>query len=325
MLIRTFQKKRNVKKTILIIIIMVFWIFLVSKITTSIYNKITAPKIISAEESKIGNEVTIKWEIKVENNFPIYTHSISNISQKFYIKSASINLNKFLWATNEIVGKVTDNYKWIPVIDVDAIKDINQWLIIKDNIFFFVKDLLYLDFTNQNQLSAYKKDKEVTINYNDEKLFSIERFLCSRVLKNKNCMYLIDDYGQTQKETFDSYRWYTFYKHGTWLRTVFDGDMFGYIFKNIEDDTIIDISSMIRIIDKYFIISNKGQQIKDACQTKDGNMQHINYSKIRHENDPNTITIIVDGDISKNKVISCEVTFDMRNQWKIKKTKVSEK
>jgi hypothetical protein len=46
----------------------------------------------------------------------------------------------------EIFGEIKDIRKDIPIIEVSALKFADQGLIIKNNIYFFVKDLLYLDF-----------------------------------------------------------------------------------------------------------------------------------------------------------------------------------
>jgi len=54
--------------------------------------------------------------------------------------------------------------------------------------------MLYLDFKNQPNLSAKKNDKEIQIFYKDEKISNIERFLCNRVLRQRDCNYLIEDY-----------------------------------------------------------------------------------------------------------------------------------
>jgi hypothetical protein len=55
-------------------------------------------------------------------------------------------------------------------------------------------------------LSAKKEKKEIQIFYEKQKVSSIERFLCSRVLRQRDCTYLIEDYSNNQKENFDSYR-----------------------------------------------------------------------------------------------------------------------
>lgn len=295
---------------------MIIGIIIVANITNKIYTTILSNKTELGE--KIWNTISFSWKIKDDNNFPIYTHKLENENwEKIYLKSSSINLNNYSWNI-EIYGEIMNFQKRTPIIEVFSMKFPDQWLIIKNNTYFFIKDLLYIDFSNQKNLSAKKSTKEIDIYYQWDKIFSIERFLCSRVLRQKDCNYLIEDYGNTQKENFDSYRWYTYYKHGTWLWTIFDGIMFGYVFKNIEQETMLDISSMIRIIDKNFIISNKEKQIKEACNKAGVTIKQIWASSIKYEDNDNISIIIKLNDNQK-----CEVTFDMWNERNITKTQIS--
>ncbi|MEI7557882.1 MAG: hypothetical protein WCJ45_03495 [bacterium] len=51
--------------------------------------------------------------------------------------------------------------------------------------------------------------------FNGAPVVTIERFVCSKILKSRDCTSLVSDYIQNDKDTFESYRSYTFYKHGT--------------------------------------------------------------------------------------------------------------
>ncbi|MEI6672884.1 MAG: hypothetical protein WCL02_06230 [bacterium] len=77
---------------------------------------------------------------------------------------------------------------------------------------------------------------------------------------------MISDYIQNNKDTFDSYWGYTFYKHGTGFWTTFDDNQFGFLFKDISDDMILDISNMFKIVNKDFVVENKMALIKSNCQ-----------------------------------------------------------
>lgn len=298
---------------------MLVGIIAVAKITNIIYTKITEPN--QNQEFRIDDTINFAWEIKDDNNFPLYTHKITNKNWEIiFLKSSTINLNKYYWPL-EIYWKIKDIRKDTPIVEVIAIKFPEQGLVVNNNIYFFVKDMLYLDFSNQPQLSAKKNDKEIQIFYGDEKISSIERFLCSRVLRQKDCTYLIEDYWTSKKENFDSYRWYTYYKHWTWLRTVFDGTMFWYIFKDIEEETMLNISNIIRIIDKNFILNNKREIIKKACEEKWEIIKQIWTSSIQYEDD-NQVHISVKWNQSEN---ICKVTFDMRNERNITQVEIIKK
>ncbi|MDD3262853.1 MAG: hypothetical protein PHR61_03320 [Candidatus Absconditabacteria bacterium] len=294
-------------------------VIIVTKIFDFIQTEITESN--KNENLNIGKNISFYGEISIESNFPIYTHKITNKNGEIiFLKSSNINLNKYIGEL-EIYGEIIDHKGNSPIIEVSSIKFPEQSLIIKNNIYFFVKDMLYLDFTNQPDLSAKKDDKEIQIFYKDEKISNIERFLCNRVLRQKDCNYLIEDYGATQKENFDSYRGYTYYKHGTGLRTVFDGTMFGYIFKDIEVDNMLSLSNIIRIVDKNFVLENKIETIKETCAKNGEIIEKFNTSSIQYDDD-NKIHIIIESQKSKN---SCKITFDIRNERKIIQTQIINK
>ncbi len=316
MVIRTFQKQRNIKKTLGIIGTMIVGIFLVAKLSNTIYEKIAEKN--ANQTFVVGTTINFAGEIESENNFPLYTHKISNKQgNTIFLKSSSINLNSYSGKL-EIFGEIKDIRKDIPIIEVSALKFIDQGLIIKNNIYFFVKDLLYLDFWNQPQLSARKEKKEIQIFYEKQKVSSIERFLCSRVLRQRDCTYLIEDYSNNQKENFDSYRWYTYYKHGTGLRTVFDQTMFWYVFKDIEEETMLNLSTIIRIVDKKFIISNKRNVIKEACSNKWEDAIQVENSIVQYD-DNNQVHVSAKSSKTEK---TCKVTFDMRNERAIVQTEI---
>lgn len=298
---------------------MIIWIIIVSKVSNFIYTEIS--DINKNTSFDLWKSISFYWEITAENNFPLYTHKITNKKgDTIFLKSSNININKFTWEL-EIYWEIIDAKKGNPIIDVSSLKFPKQNLIIKNNIYFFVKDLLYLDFTNQPDLSAKKINKEIQIFYKEEKISNIERFLCNRVLRQKDCNYLIEDYWATQKENFDSYRWYTYYKHGTGLRTVFDWTMFGYIFKEIEEANMLELSNIIRIVDKNFVLENKIEKIKEACEKNWEKIQKFDTNYLQYEDD-NQIHIVFEPKSSKNK---CKVTFDMRNEWNIVQTQIISK
>jgi len=41
--------------------------------------------------------------------------------------------------------------------------------------------------------------------------------------------------------------------------------MFGYIFKDIEVETMLSLSNIIRIVDKNFVLENKIEEIRETC------------------------------------------------------------
>jgi len=90
-----------------------------------------------------------------------------------------------------VVGEIVEIYKGMPIVDVAVMKLATAGLIIKGNSYLFIKDLIFLDFAEQQQLSANKSGKNITIYFNKEPVFDIERFLCSKILQDKDCNSII--------------------------------------------------------------------------------------------------------------------------------------
>lgn len=262
---------------------------------------------------KAWDRIQFAGALSVDNHFPLYTHKIVRGTDVIGVKSTSINLNNYVWDI-EIVGEIIDFEKWMPVVDVAIIKLAKPWLVIKGNSYLFIKDLILFDFTDQAQLSANKSGKNITIYFNKDSAFDVERFLCSKILQDKDCNSIIEGYLSSQKEFFNSDAGYTFYKHATKTRAVFDGNIFGYMFKNITDDTILDISDMVKIVNKDFIVENKGDLIKEKCANAEDSLNTIEFSRVGF-NDPYFLMISVEGTTKNKKKFTCNITFDLRNEW----------
>lgn len=257
-------------------------------------------------------------EIVVDNNFPNYTHSLTTTDgEKIGLKSSTINLNAYVHMDIELVGRVKKYFKITPVIEVDTIKLPDQWLIISSHRYFFVDDLLYLDFSTQPQLSAVKSGTDIQVLFDATPVVNIERFVCSKILKTRDCTYLITNYIQSNKDNFESYRGYTFYKHGTGFWTMFDDNQFGFMFKDISDDMILDISSMFKIVNKQFVIENKMNLIKSNCQNDFAELRTIDPEGTLTYHDPYTLTLDLQWTDNKKNPATCRITFDIWNEWNV--------
>ena len=245
----------------------------------------------------------------MDNHFPSYTHILEGNDQKIGVKSTSINLNNYLWDI-EAVGEIIDFDKWLPVVDINILKLAKPGLIIKGNIYLFIKDLLYFDFSQQSQLSANKSGKDISVYFNEEPVFSVERFLCSKILTDKNCNSIVENYLGSQKSFFTSSWGYAFYKHAENTWTVFDGNIFGYMFKHTKDDTLLDLSNMIRIVNKNFVLSNKENVVYEQCKNESDSLKKITYTKIGFT-DPYYLALTVEWMTTANKEVTCTVTFDL--------------
>lgn len=262
--------------------------------------------------------LTFSGKIVVDNNFPNYTHSLTTKEwKKIGLKSSTININTYVDQKIEFVGRVKKYFKITPIVELDTIKLPDQWLIVSANRYFFVKELMYLDFSSQAQLSASRSWNDIQVSFNENPVVNIERFVCSKILKTRDCTYLVANYIQTNKDNFESYRGYTFYKHGTWFWTTFDGNLFGFLFKDISDDTVLDISNMFKIVNKDFVVENKLSLIQSNCKNDFSQLRSINPEWTITYKDPYTITLGLQWFDKKKNPATCKITFDIRNDREV--------
>jgi len=311
MLIRSFQRRDMRKKRIFWTLLAVLVILLIWIIGGNIQEYYHQQSLLPVQSLTIGQTMSFEGTVNATNKFPIYTHTVYNKDGvKIFLKSSSVNLNAYEGQYVSLKGNIKEIYKGAPIVDVSEVKIANEGLAIKDNTYIFSKDLLVLDFKDQSQLSAKRTDREIEVYYGAKKIFTIERFACNKIYKSGNCDELISDYEKNQKDSFDCYRGYTYYKHGTGLRTVFDGNQFGYIFKNVEDSILLDISSNIKIIDAENLISIQEKQINEAC----GYTTILGGDILDKQED--SIRAQFEGQ-KNNEQYNCTITFDTSNERKI--------
>jgi len=52
------------------------------------------------------------------------------------------------------------------------------------------------------------------------------------------------------------------------------------MFKNVLDETILDISNMVKIINKDYVVEHKKELIKEKCINATDSIKTIEFSKI---------------------------------------------
>jgi len=319
--IRNFKKNKfNQKKFFTMIILFFIVLLLLYKIkhffSTPPQEQILTGDVLSGQQLssyKKWDKIRFAGNLSVDNHFPLYTHKIIRGTNVIGLKSTSINLNNYLGEI-EIAGEIIDFEKDLPLIDVSIVKLAKPWLIIEGNSYLFIKDLLLFDFSEQQQLSANKSWKNISIYFNKTPIFDVERFLCSKIIQGKDCNSITESYLSSQKEFFNTEAGYTFYKHATKTWAVFDGNVFWYMFKNVLDETILDISNMVKIINKDYVVEHKKELIKEKCINATDSIKTIEFSKIWF-NDPYFLIITIEGTSKNRKTYTCNITFDLRDEW----------
>jgi len=313
MVIRNLKQKKIVNTQVVIwFVLLCLATYFLIKIIIWVVGKFTQPS--QNDMYTLWASLTFSGTIIADKQFPNYTHSLTTADgKKIGLKSSTLNLNAYVDTKIELVGRVKKYYKVTPVLEVDLLKLPEQWLIINGNKYFFVKDFVYLDFSTQPQLSASKSWTDVQVLFDKTPVVNIERFVCSKILKTRDCTYLVNNYIDTNKDNFESYRAYTFYKHGTGFWTTFDSNKFGYLFKDISDDMVLDISNMFKIVNADFVVENKLDLIKANCKNDFSSFSTIDAEWTFTYHDPYSVTLGLQWFDKKNNPATCRITFDIRN------------
>lgn len=318
MVIRKLKQKKivNTKVVSLFILLCVATYFLIKLLTWIVerFNQTPQDTMVYT----LWATISFSGKLILDNNFPHYTHSlVSKDGNKVWLKSTSLNLNAYVNQQLELIGTVKKYFKITPVLEISIVKVPDQWLILKDNRYFFVSDLLYLDFSAQPQLSAIKSGNNIIVLFDTDAVVTLERFACSKILKTRDCTSLVTTYIQTHKDTFESYLGYTFYKHDTWFWTTFDANNFWFLFKDITDDMMLDISSMFKMVNKKFVIDNKMDLIKEYCQDGITSLATVDSQWSVELTEPHTLVVTFKWTDTDRQAATCKLSFDMWNEWDV--------
>ena len=323
-IIRKLNKKKYWIKNLIFISIVIFLVIVLffELISTMIAKK---DKDINTKELSwnvksyiIGEDITLEWKIYSWENSDYYDIILKS-DIDYWLRSKDFDLKKFIWEYTEIKGKTYSFYKDLPIIDVTTIKIPNKNIIVEKNNYTFTKYLIRFKFNKQNELKAdLSEDDSIEITYDWQPVATIEIFLCNKINKVQDCESLAMNYKYSNKDFFDSYWWYKFYRYDEKAWITFNDDMFGYIFKNIDDETMLDLSSTIEIINKEFVLTNKKTVILDECQTNWESTNQIDDSKLEPKKE-RLLSLTIQGETNKKRRSTCEITFDLRNSRKPEK------
>lgn len=263
----------------------------------------------------IGDPVSTSGMLVAENNFPHYTHIITSQDGKsFGLKSSSLNLNNFSGSL-EVQGTIGEIVKALPVIEVTHIKDPSHHLVIKNNSYFFTDELLMFDFDQQPAFKVLKSgSNSIEVYFNDTRLTSYERFVCNKVVKAQNCDQMLLDIKYAATESFSSYVGNDYYRNGTGKWIAFNGNIFGYMVDPIDDERLLDLSNVINIVDKPFVIKNKMSQMETACMSGDEKFIEIRLIDFAQLS-PTEIGVVLHGPTTSYPNAKCDVVFDLWDSW----------
>jgi hypothetical protein len=306
------QKKENKKKKLM------FWtiIFIVIIFVILLFH------FIKKDQKKISyniwDEISIQWEIKIDNNYPISTHKISNEHISFGLKSSKINLNNFLDKDLTINWEITEISLKMPILNISNIKIPESKLIINENKYFFTNELILFDFSKDIDIKAQREWKNIVIYYQNEPMVFLETFVCSKITPTQNCEEMILTYTKNLNEMFNTFLGYIFYKNkeNSWI--TFNENTIWYIFKTENNEFLLNISHLINIVNSKFILENKKDLIFNNCQNNYLSWFN-NINKVSKEIiDNNLIKTNIELTNDKKEKINCKLTIDIREDWEVK-------
>jgi hypothetical protein len=313
------QKKENKKKQVMLLSIVLFMVLLISALfffMVQYYENITY---------NVWDPITVEWKVISDNNFPIYTHSISNSKRSFWLISSTVNLNNFVNKTliiNWEINELKDNK--FPVLQIKNIKIPESKVIIRDNRYFFTNELISFDFSKDLDLSAEKTGRNINIYYQGEPILSMETFVCSKITSTQNCEEMVMNYTKNLNEMFTTYLWYVFYKNKEKTRVSFNDSTMGYIFKTFDNNVLLNVSHLINIINSKFIMENKQDLILNNCINEEKNIRLESISNLSKEIvDENLIKIEVEWLDTDWKLMSCGLIVAILEDRSVKTNKVS--
>lgn len=276
---------------------------------------------INQNQYFIGQEIYISGIIIQSDHFPLYTHElIQDETSKIWLISQNINLNNFLWEELIIKGKVSDITKWYPIAQLNEIINPNQQINIKENKYIFNNELLSFDFSKDIKLLAKKQKNTIKIFFDNENILSIETFICNKVMENQDCEKLKNTYNKNLNEVFSSHQWNTFYKISENTRITFNENTLGYIFQAENNDTILNMSNLIDIINPMFIAQQKSELISQNCIYQPWeNLEIFENIDIKIVDD-NLLRLDISWLSNKQNKLECNLIIDLIKWRNIKNT-----
>ena len=312
------QKKEKKQKIILLSIILsiIFLFVIIIFLIIKNYKKIN---------HNIWDQIMIEWKIFSDNNFPVYTHKISNLETSFWLISSTVNLNNFVDKNLIINWEISElkNNK-LPVLTIKDIKIPESKAIIRDNRYFFTNELISFDFSKDLDLSAEKTGRNINIYYQWEPILSMETFICSKITPTQNCEEMVVNYTKNLNEMFTTYLGYFFYKNKekTWV-TLNDNTIW-YIFKTSDNNTLLNLSHLINIINSKFILEHKQDLILKHCSDEENNIKTKSINNLSKEIiDENLIRIRVEWVSTDWEYLECRLTVSIRDDREVKTSQLS--
>lgn len=304
-IINMLVKKQNKSKKRLIYVLSIVIIVIIF----GVYRKIN----FWWDSLSWNNYTDIKWVIEKINKIWYSEYFFKKNKSKLLLKNYPKNIDNLIW--NNVVAKwEIKNIDNNQIFILKSIKDLDNNIVIEKNIYTFTNELLNINAGEMPWIVLYREWDKIIIYYKDKLLMEISTFECSKVSSSRNCKEMIDDFDLDENEYFNSYNWLVYYKIDENKRIFFNDMLLWYYINTKRDDELLNISSIIEVIDSDYIRDNKKDLLSKPCR----NLLNIDDANIIWKE----WNILIVGakwiDEKWNKSV-CEVKFDLMNEWEILK------
>ena len=231
--------------------------------------------------------------------------------EKIFLKNYPQNIGNLIWNNVLVRWEMKENNEG-QIFFIKSLKDLDNNTLVEDNIYTFTDELLILNAKDTPWIVAYKQGDKIVIDYKNNHLIDISAFACSQISSSRDCKALINYFDLNENEYFNAYNWLVYYKIHNNKRELFNDIFLWYYIDTKDDDILLNISSMIDVINSDYIFDNKKDFIIDNCE----DLMMIDDVNIVWKTE-NFLVVNIRWKTTHKKQVACEITFDLMNDWKV--------
>ena len=231
--------------------------------------------------------------------------------EKIFLKNYPQNIGNLIWNNVLVRWEMKENNEG-QIFFIKSLKDLDNNTLVEDNIYTFTDELLILNAKDTPWIVAYKQGDKIVIDYKNNHLIDISAFACSQISSSRDCKALINYFDLNENEYFNAYNWLVYYKINNNKRELFNDIFLWYYIDTKDDDILLNISSMIDVINSDYIFDNKKDFIIDNCE----DLMMIDDVNIVWKTE-NFLVANIRWKTTHKKQVACEITFDLMNDWKV--------
>lgn len=248
------------KKIVISILVTAFLVIIFYK-----YNDFLKQTNFLTSNFSWSNNIDILWKLeKIEKEW-YNEYFLVNNELKILLKNHPQNIDSLIWNNILIEWEIKEAAN-AQLFFIKSLKDLDNNIITENNIYTFANELIILNTKEIPSVVPYKQWNKIIIYYKNNPLIDISIFGCSKISSSRNCEQLIEDFDLNENEYFDSYNWLSYYKIDDNKWELFNDTLLWYYIQTKDDNILLNISSVISIINSNYILNNKKDLIMNNCK-----------------------------------------------------------